>query len=221
MKRTTGLAILCAASLTLLYTACKKNAAKPASTTTANYQAFSSQLATSFYRSITGQYGGTDISKGINSPVSTATSFSTQGHRSIFDTNPLCGYIIDTAYSYVTHTGAPGPLAPGDTIYNHTGHFNFVYNCDGGKVDGYTVNDSVGMQTTFIYWGNNNAVQQKYTVKALDATFKLVSMNGSLTTASSDYDNDYQRSGSLNATYVLSGLTVNFSSGVADITSGT
>jgi hypothetical protein len=199
----------------VFYTACKKNTVKPIATNaTVDYKALSSKLAVTFYKSITGQYGGTDISKGIKSPFSANAA----GHKTIFSTTPLCGFAIDTSFNYTI----PDPIRPYDTIHRYQGSFHFVYTCTGGVVNGYDVDDSVRTEISqYIAFDDIYAVGQHYAVKALDQTYKLVSMNGSL--YSDVYDlGVFNESGSyFHASYSLAGLVVNFTSGTADITSGT
>src|ERR1700753_3566025 len=92
----------------VFYTACKKNTIKPVATQTAtDYKALSSRIAVTFYKSITGQYGGTDVSKGIKSPFGTNAA----GHKTVFSTVPLCGFAVDTSYSYTI----PDPVQIFDT----------------------------------------------------------------------------------------------------------
>jgi len=213
MKTNTTRAILLLAVFTLFYTACKKNTAKPAPAAGINYQKLSSQLATTFYKSITGQYGGIDVGKGIVSPFSAKTS----GYQTLntISANPLCGFVIDTLFQY---NNASKDL---DTIYSHFGNFDFKYVCDNGQVDGYTALTLVRFEANSSnggYYDNYNDLGQVDTVKALDATFKLVSMNGKITATSSlaqGGQNNY-----LNSYYQLKGLKVNFSSGIADVTTG-
>src|SRR6185437_15371210 len=199
----------------VFYTACKKNTVKPIVTQAAtDYKALSSRLAVTFYKSITGRYGGTDVSKGIKSPFGTNTA----GHKSVFSTSPLCGFAIDTSYNYTV----PDPVQIFDTIHRYHGRFHFVYTCTGGVVNGYDVDDSVRNEVSdYGYFDNVYAVGQHYTVKAHDQTYKLVSMNGSLNSDVNDVG-AFNESGSyFLASYSLTGLVVNFASGTADITGGT
>jgi hypothetical protein len=207
--------LLLLSAFILFYTACKKNTVKPIATKTAvDYKALSSRLAVTFYKSITGQYGGTDVSKGIKSPFGTNTA----GHKTVFSTTPLCGFAIDTSYNYTI----PDPVRQFDTIRRYQGSFHFVYTCTGGVVNGYTVDDSVRNEVShYAFYDNVYGVGQHYAVQALDQTYKLVSMNGSLY---ADVNNvgDFNESGSyFHASYSLTGLVVNFASGTADITAGT
>jgi len=210
--------ILLAAILMLFFATCKKNSVNPVVNTKPDYASISGQAAVTLYKSITGQYGGTDVSRGISSPFSTKNAALRP--LSYSSANPLCGYIIDTAYNYTTHSGTG---APADTIFNHTGNFKLVFTCNGGKVDGYQVTDSV-FYSQFSQGAdilNDFSVAQNYAVKALDQTYKVVSMNGSLSSSVSLTKYLIEILSQQDATYVLNGLVVNFTSGTADITSGT
>jgi hypothetical protein len=218
MKTNITRAILCLAGFTLFYTACKKNAVKPAATATASidYGTLSNQTAVSFYKSITGQYGGADVSKGITQPFSAKTT----GHT-VFSTVPLCGFVIDTSYNYTISTGT-NINSLTDTLKTYSGTFRFQYTCTGGNVNGYIVNDTVNYNERNAFTFNNEiVVNQNYTVQALDQTFKLVSMNGTLNSGSGFVQTFNEQGTSLSAAYVLTGLKVNFASGVADVTEGT
>jgi len=218
MKTNITRAILCLAVFMLFYTSCKKNTIKPAATTatTVDYGKLSSQTAVTFYRSITGQYGGADVSKGIKSPFSAKLT-----GRALFSTSPLCGFVIDTSYYYTIDTG-PDIHSLTDTLKTYSGTFRFQYTCTGGSVNGYIVNDTVNYheQNAFTF-SNNTTVNQNYTVKALDQTYKLVSMDGSINTAAGFFQTFNEVGTSLSASYVLTGLRVNFASGTADVTQGT
>eukprot|EP01037_Dinobryon_pediforme_P003783 gene3783-3830_t len=127
-----------------------------------------------------------------------------------------CGFTIDTAWNY-NATAA-------DTAKTFAGNFKFIYTCSANSVNGYILHDSITNTENSAKFSNTFIVSQNYTVVALDQTYKLVSMNGSIQTVSKNiilnagtiagYHN-------LFAFYVLNGLQVNFASGAADITTGT
>jgi len=202
----------------LFYTACKKNAVKPAAKTApVSYETISSKLSVTLYKSVTGQYGGVDVTKGIKSPFNVKTT----GNKKIFSTNPLCGFTIDTGYTYATYSGYPAPQNPFDTTYTGSVSMLFKYTCSNGYVDGYKVDDSVSYRVRdYASFNDFSAIGQHYTVRALDQTYKLVSMDGLLN--SSVYNSGlFNESGtSLVASYSLAGLKVSFVSGTADITEG-
>jgi hypothetical protein len=212
MKNRLSFSVLVLFLAVLLYTACTKNALKPATSTSAvNYKTLSSQVAALFYRSIIGQYGGTDVSKGIVAPFSTGV-----GGRNVLAVNsmaPQCGSIIDTTYNNSTGGGLS------DSSTTQSGFIKFVYTCDAGIIDGYTVYDSVTYSKEVNFIIHDTTVVQNYAVKALNSTYKLVSMNGTLTSSQTMYQEDENIFS--NASYVLTGLTVDFTSGVADVTTGT
>ena len=218
MKTNITRAILCLAGITLFYTACKKNTVKPAATTTTtiDYGKLSSQTAVTFYKSITGQYGGADVSKGIKSPFSAKVT-----GRALNSTAPLCGFVIDTSYNYTIDTG-PDIHSLTDTLKTYSGTFRFQYTCTGGNVNGYHINDTVRYQEQNAFtFSNSTNVTQNYSVKALDQTFKLVSMDGTLNSVAAFVQTFNEQGTALHADYVLTGLRVNFASGIADVTEGT
>jgi hypothetical protein len=86
---------------------------------------------------------------------------------------------VDTSYHY---TIPSGPLIPPtDTLYTYGGSFRFVYTCSEGAVNGYIVADSVyNTESLQPNLSNSDAVDQNYTVAAVDPPFKVASMNGTL-----------------------------------------
>lgn len=218
MKPNLARAVLLAAVLILFYSACKKNTVKPAATAdNSAYAKLSSQAAVMLYKAITGRYGGADVSKGIAEP------FNTNGpgpKLQVFTANPLCGFISDTSYSYMTHSGGP-VFDPADTIFTFSGELRFVFTCDNNKLDGYQVNDTVTNKQQSPYIINEFDVGQNYAVKTLDQTNKIVSMNGTLNSAVHLAQIIDETGSSQTAAYQLNGLVVDFTSGTADVTSGT
>jgi hypothetical protein len=206
----------------LFCASCKQAAVNPATTNTTDYKALSSQVGLSLYKSLTGTYGGTNINNGITPPanVSAATSRSFANAPA----NLLCGFSVTTGYNT--------KATAGDTAKTFFGNITFVYLCDNNVVDGYTVKDTVvntednilQVPNTFIY--NNYAVGQDYTVKALDQTYKLVSLNGTIAasithTSHASLLTSPPVSEVITSTYVLTGLIISVNNnGVADITSG-
>jgi hypothetical protein len=200
-------------SVLCIYTACQK------SNVTSNNQTIdpkllSSQIALSFYNSISGQYGGVNINGGIQTPANLA--LNPTGPR-INGLNSYCGYTVDTTY---TNTATVH-----DTTKTSTTHFKFVYGCDGNNVDKYTVNDTITISQKGALFANTSKLTQSYLVKALDQTYKLVSMDGGITTAfhnstlnSAHATTEYH---DVNTQYTLNGVKVDLSSGTADVTVGT
>jgi hypothetical protein len=196
----------------LCYTACKKTGNQPVAKATTDYAALSSKIALNLIQSLSGKYGGTDINNGIKAPSSIAVN-----HRGavLYDVNALCGFTIDTVFSKTI----PGV----DTTKTFKGNFHFVYTCSTNQVDGYTVHDSLTNTETGAIFNNTFIVSQNYTVKALDQTYKIVSMNGSiLSSIVSQILTNAAVTGyhDIATTYTLTGLKVDFTSGVADVTAG-
>ena len=202
-----------------LYASCKKSAnTHSAKTAAIDYKALSGQIALNLAQSLSGKYGGTNINDGISLPKNMSHSVRGLAVNSI---NTLCGFIVDTAFNNKVTTH--------DTTKTVQGNFHFVFNCDANVLDGYTVSESFINADSGYRFTDYNSVSQSYVVKALDNTYKLVSMDGNINV---DIQNSFfvapdpriargdQGSHSLSSQYVLAGLHVNFSSGIADITSG-
>ncbi|MDF2431726.1 MAG: hypothetical protein JWP44_1357 [Mucilaginibacter sp.] len=199
-------------AVVIIYASCKKVANKPALVQTTDYASLSSNIALNLVTSLNGKYGGTNIKDGIKMPSSLSPV-----HKSLvlYSPVPLCGYTIDTAFSTSSIAG--------DTAKTSTGNFNFIYTCTTNSVNGYIVKDSLVNTEAGTTFSNMFMVAQHYTVVALDQTFKLFSINGSIQTAACKHV--------LNATvvtsyhnlvgfYTLNNLQANITSGVLDVTSG-
>jgi len=199
--------LICAGAL--VYVGCKKTANLPAVKTNSNVKSISAQIALNLYASITGKFGGANISDGIKAP-------SSLSHRGpvINSLNSLCGFIIDTVYN----STVPGV----DTTKKFTGEFKFTYNCSTSSVDGYTVYDSLKNIATGAAFMDTALMVQSYLVKATDPTFKAFSINGYI---KSYIDNVVPgppaQFNLLSSLYSLSALTVDNSGSTADVTGGT
>ena len=206
-----------------LYTSCKKVGNAPGAntpSTTTDYKSLSSQIALSLYKSLTSGYGGINVNSGLSATKTAAVSHQPVLMNSL-DAFSLCGFIVDTAFNTKTTAN--------DTTKKINGSFHFVYTCDANVLDGYNVKESYTYADSGTHFTDYNAIAQSYVVKALDNTYKLVSMDG---TSSVSVQNTFyvtpdpsiargsQGSHVLNNAYVLTGLKVDFSSGIADITSG-
>lgn len=197
------LAVICC------YISCKKSQTKPVAKNAIDYPALSKQIAFNLVQSISGKYGGANINDGIKAPSHISASHT---GRALFSENPLCGYTIDTTYNTTATAG--------DTAKTFFGEFKFIYTCSTTIPDGYIVHDSLINTEKGPSFSNKFTTAQDYVVKALDQTYKIVSMNGSLfsliETAATNigYKNVY-------IGYKLQGLKVDVSSGTADIVSGT
>jgi hypothetical protein len=225
MKFTFKITIAVLISIVVFYTACKKseNKSTAATTSTTDYKALSSQIASGLYKSLTGSYGGININDGISQPKTGAANRKLQVTNRANSLNPvsLCGFVVDTAFN--------SKVTAHDTTKTVKGSFHFVYNCDANVLDGYTVNETYTAADSGAHFTDYNSVAQNYVVKALDNTYKLVSMDG---TNSVNIQNTFyvtpdpriargdQGVHTLSNAYVLTGLKVDFSSGIADITTG-
>lgn len=203
-------------AIVFFYASCKKANVPSVNNTTkaVDFKMLSSQIGTQFYKSITGQYGGTDVSKGITSPHEAA--FAANKKFSLNSVAPLCGTVIDTTYNTTTGINT-------NTIKTHFENFHFTYTCDAGQINGYLVRDSL-VNVAYsggLLFSDTYAITQNYAVKALDQTYKYVSMDGSLSSLVQTANSDAFSLNSTASIYYLVGLRVNFASGTADITAGT
>ncbi len=119
----------------------------------------------------------------------------------------------------------------GDTTQTANGELKFTLTCSAASVDGYiahTVDTNRQGNVNFTRW---SVLSQDYVVKALDQTYKVVSLNGSTDTISAArftgpfYDDFIKLVNSYTVTtsdkYVLTGLVVDVTRGVTDVTKGT
>jgi hypothetical protein len=197
-----------------IYTSCKKTQVG-SNTQAVNAEALSKQIALNLYKTISGQYGGTNIANGIKAPASLTKPG--KGLR-INDFNPYCGYTIDTTYNT--------NVIVNDTTETTAGHFKFVYGCSTGSIDSYTVADSVTNTYTGALFANSFNVSQNYFVQALNSNYSLVSMVGYITSSSytstiSSTTHLVTNSNTLNTQYGLNNVQVDVSTGIANITTGT
>ncbi len=205
--------LLVTLAIALSFTSCKRSqTVAPTTTWKPNPDLVAKEIASSLYKSLTGQMGGTNVNDGIKAPASLVKHSS----KSLNDVSSLCGYTLDTAYtSWVAR----------DTDFWTSTKLVFTNTCTANSVNGYIVYDSVKTEvrnSTFI----NSAINiQKYNVTALDNSFKLVSCNGSVYTkiwndlsATSTAKEVYHE---IEATYNLQGLKINLTNTQGDITEGT
>ena len=196
------------------YSACKKTVTKPVSTSPITDADAAKQIALSLNKSLTGQLGGASINDGAKAPYSIVAGKNTKTVNSL---NPLCGYVIDTAYSHL--------VLPGDTTEWLSGKFHFVYNCSSSYVNGYTVYDSLKVENYSPTFLDEYTNIQNYTFKATDSTYQSSTLNGSIVTSSSHeaitppkIQNQYTL---VECNYQLKGLLIVNGSGTTDITAGT
>jgi hypothetical protein len=201
-------------TVVFFYTSCKKSENKSVAKTPVNYDALSSQIALNLVQSLSGKYGGTSINDGIKAPAGLSSN-GIKGPK-LFSTSPFCGFVVDTAYNF--------SQVAGDTTKSYKGEFHFVYNCSSSIVDGYTVHDSLTNTEAGLKFSNTFIIGQNYIVKALDNTYKFVSMDGNI--SSSIFSNILALNGSTTSyhnlifKYLLSGVQVKIENGIADITTG-
>lgn len=217
MKNFTRFCVAIAATA-MLFVSCKKDLTKKTTDDT-DLSKLSGQIATTFYKSITGHYGSIDVRKGIKSPF-TASAISHNG-LVLNDVPALCGFVVDTTYNYTVAPPAGHTPSVTDTTKKYFGNFHFVYACNAGVVDGYSVADSVAYEESGFNFLNRNFLTQKYWVRALDNTYKVLSMNGTISTYNGRFQPFSEIGSSLEGIYYLQGLKVDFTSGTADIVSGT
>jgi len=208
----------------LLYASCKKSDMKaPEQTTEIDYKALSSQIASNFMKSFSGNYSGNMNTTNIQGPAS--ISFTHQGPVlfTIGGTNPLCGTNIDSTYT--------NNVQPGDSSEYIFHKFKFTYLCDNKRPYGYIEKDSVVNSVT----GSKVAdyfydVSQNYTVKATNITYKVITMTGGIVAdiSSTTFGQSYLVNGQpandntlhTKATYVLNGVTLDITGSSPDITAG-
>ena len=208
------------------FTACNKESVKTtvkSTTVTDPNQAIAVKLAVGFYKSVTGAYGGADLKNGIK--ISSVGPVNKKGPV-LLSINPLCGFEFDTTADYT--------LKVNDTTrYHYGGHYSFTYTCSSVSPDGYQNNNNFFNTLRTTNTLDTLAIIQKYNVKALDNTYKLVSLNGTMETRETNqiFNGPYYNylptvRINTNATYdyaqyVLTDIRVYVSSGMPDITSGT
>jgi len=211
----------------LCFTSCKKESLKTAPANTVNnlsdadVKAAAVQMAVSFYRSVTGTYGGADLKNGIK--VSSVNPAARNG-RVLQSTNPLCGMTFDTT--------ADNTIINDTTKYRYAGSYAFTYTCSADSPDGYKNNNTFFTSTRTPNTLDSINVAQQYTVKALDNTYKLVSLNGAMQTyeVKQDFNGPFYPYGpnfSINqdvrvdyGQYTLNNIIVDVTSGTPIVTSG-
>src|SRR5882762_1748228 len=102
------------------FTSCKKDSFKTTAkniTTSDLNEAAASQLAVSFYNSVTGAYGGAELKNGIK--TSSADSLSKKG-LVLLSTIPLCGMKFDTIANKIIKVNDT-------TVYHNGGHYSTTY----------------------------------------------------------------------------------------------
>jgi hypothetical protein len=212
MKHATKYLLAIMIVLTGLYASCKKEQTGTSAADTLNAADLSRQIAVSLYKSLSGQYGGANINDGIKAPLSIAPGKGPRANSA----NPYCGLVIDTAYNFNNVIA--------DTVKGYFGHYKFTYSCTGNVLDSYHLDDSIANTVNYPLYTALYKLTQKYFVKALDQTYKISSVEGSIgfsshaslasaNHGSSQYHNQ-------DSQYILNGVEVDISSGTADVVAG-
>jgi hypothetical protein len=202
------------AFILFIYSSCKKADVEAPQQTTDNTDAISKQVAMNIYRSLSSQYGGTNINEGI--PAPTTVTFKRSG-ITLFGKNPMCGYTVDTAFNIKTASTGINTLS--------SGHFKFIYTCSNNSPDGYIVADSLTVKNTGTGFSNTSLVAQNFVVKALDQSYRLLAMGGTIGTA--EHTSKINSSNTVveyhdqQTQYTLNGVKVDVSDGQGDIVTGT
>ncbi|MFI5137915.1 MAG: hypothetical protein ACHQIM_08800 [Sphingobacteriales bacterium] len=219
MKYIKKSAIVLAVALGLFFTACNKNSGSlppkqsPAQTSPA--ATASGQVALNLYKTISGSYGGANLSSGITAPALASNSPSGVNLND-HNQNQVCGFFIDPAISYSTNIG--------DSIKSQSfGSFAFYFKCNGpgGSHNGLTVTDSLytagtGPGYTFVY-----DLTQYYDVTGLSPDNKHIHVDGNIKSfVDLIYPNNPSKSSSVHNVFLLNGLVIDLSKN-ADITDGT
>jgi len=225
MKTNFTRSLLILTAVTVLYTSCKKSdnykpSPQPAAT---DYKALSGQIALNFMKSFSGDYSGNMNTNSIKGPADITFTHKGPVLFAIGGTNPLCGTNIDSTYS--------NNIQPGDSTEYIFHKFKFTYLCDNKRPYGYIEKDSVvnsvtGSKVSNYYY----SVGQNYTVKATDITYKIITMNGGITTniSTTTFGPSYLVNGQPSnditlktiGTYILKGVRVDISGTSPDLTAG-
>lgn len=195
----------------LVYTSCKKTQITTSSSSSDGASDdVAKQIGMNFYKALTGGYNGMNINNGINASFNVNNNHKTNPNKS-----PLCGLTIDTTYSNTTKSG--------DTTFISSGAFKFTYTCSGNNVDGYKLADTLNSNVSDSAYRSVNNVSQNYVVNALDNTYKKLKTNGNISTTSEYSSLDTGVVNGYNdvyATYSMTDVKVDITSGIADAVSG-
>lgn len=195
-------------AISLIYSSCKKTESNSSPTKSPfNASDFSIQLAVNLYRSLSGQFGGADVSGGVKAP-SNIIAPGQKGPR-VNSVNPYCGLTVDTTY-HSSETVA-------DSLKNYYTHYKFTYGCENNVLNGYALQDSVINTVTYQQYKAVYKVTQLFNVKAVDQTYKASSVQGAISNSShidvsTQYGVQYQH---IDSYYALQNVIVDVSSGTA------
>jgi hypothetical protein len=191
---------------------CKKSVPDP---TAGNLSAaeMSKQMAVSLYKSLSGQYGGANINDGIKAPLSLAPG---KKRPKVNTVNTYCGLVIDTTYNFTEMVA--------DTAKGYFGHYKFTYGCTSNVLDSYVLDDSIANTVNCNLYTATYKLTQKYFVKAIDQTYKISSVGGSIGFSSHAALYNQLRTSSqyhnADIHYQLKGVRVDISTGIADVIQG-
>ena len=215
MKRNLTRIAIALIAVTFSISACKKSETRvtPVTTPQPNPDAVAKQIALSLYNSLTGQMGGTNINDGIKEP----SSIASHNGKSLDAVSSLCGYELDTAWQNYSVVN--------DTTYWTSSKFNFKNLCVlSQNVNGFAAYDSIRTNVSTSAFLNEYTNVQKYTAVALDNTFKVTGVNGSIFTsiANTVYPtgSDVQEYHTIVCDYNLVALVIDLSGSTADIKGG-
>jgi len=218
MKLNFTRALIALAVVTLSYSACQKSGTKPATATKTatpvNVDALAVSMATNFYKSMTGGFGGSNIGNGMQAP---SAMVKNNNKFQLDAVSSLCGYVIDSTYSNTTNVN--------DTTNWVSTKFIFVYKCLlGSKVNGYSCYDSVFTQSYNNSFVNTVDDIQNYNVIASDGTFTKFLCDGTIFCNNSESTNATANAPqvyhAIACDYKLLAVAVDVTAGVPDIVAG-
>jgi len=210
MKLTITRTLVLSAIVLFLYASCKKSGLAPLSSAkNLKTDSIAGQIAAGLVQSLNAKYGGSNINDGIKAPSIYTSAFK---GPIVYGLDPLCGFTIDSTYR--TRNSAEDQVKYDQDVIDW-GHFKFTYTCSTDRLDGYAVHDTVNHQQSGTSFKKLYTINQDYIVKALDNTYKLVFMKGS--SGSSVYVSSLTTVHKLVSKYIYESVTVNFSTGTADM----
>ncbi|MDB5149952.1 MAG: hypothetical protein JWQ57_3972 [Mucilaginibacter sp.] len=241
MKSTFKTLLVVLTGVTLLYSACRKEVKMnpdvkpkpdPASVIDTTGIAMV-QMARNITQTLSGSYGGVNISKGLLIPGFTTLHNS---KVSVTGLSNLCSFFPDTVVAYRTNVG--------DTIKSETGGlFKFYFSCDTAKaprvngypvfsaLNGYAAYDSLATTGQLPRGSFVNNIKAFYVAKALEtkdipliengSSNTLISFSGSVKSfVDTVATKQSLKSSSVHAYYTLDGVIVDLTQN-GDITGGT
>ena len=214
MKFNSTIAIALLSGAALFQAACNKsgNTAKPAAPTV-NNNVVAAQIALNMSKSISGSYGGSNISDGLTTG---STLNNSAAGKTLNSSGYICGFIADSNVNY--------SYSLGDTVKGKViGGIQFFFDCVNGQPAGYTLVDELFTKGTGQGYSFNYDVAQGYEVKSLNKYVTLLSVDGKLKSYQDfAYTDPKVKAVSLHNDFVVTGLIVDISvKGQSNITAGT